>query len=404
MLHNHPHFEEINFAYISDQGLRYVAASASAPNLRAIVATVGSKSLAAIQTLCKACPNLRDLSLRSSAIGIFGDELRGDKIIKAVAQYCPLIESMSTETWKVTDVGLDILATIPTLREIKVASFECTSTAIQRVIESHPNLTCVGVDTTVVDDALVSCIGRCCRNLIKVNLSCFSVSEYVLQDLFRGLPQLEIVHLSKMSNVTLRELFANCYHLVELHLYRIGLALDVEPILHTPYPSLTKLEVIFKGAATSALLDILTCCTNLHVVTLEDCNQVTNEALTVLTRNCRNLDTLIIRSCTNVTFIGMLEVATHCTRLTTLELADIPFDDRVLIQMSLNCRSLSSLSLFSCKDGPVTEAGMLALVERCAGLTRLAVIGWMAEHLTATFNLWHREKVYPHIKLYISPS
>ena len=134
--------------------------------------------------------------------------LPGDELIPTIAQCCPLIESIPTERWSLTDVGLNILANIPTLRELKLTSDVCTSAAAQRLIEAHPNLTLISLEGKDLDDALVNCIGRHCGNLRSLKLyksrSSF-LSDDTLQELFRGCPLLESFNLEqprRISNLT----------------------------------------------------------------------------------------------------------------------------------------------------------------------------------------------------------
>lgn len=139
-------------------------------SLRTINAQVDDDSHEAIQLICHTCLNLISLTLRNGSY-----DLDGDFINQSIAQHCPLIESMSTKHWTLTDAGLDTLATIhtmyssgSTLKQPKVFSSECTSAALKRVVEANPYLRALKVAN--VDDGLVSCIGRCCGNLKRLAL------------------------------------------------------------------------------------------------------------------------------------------------------------------------------------------------------------------------------------------
>ena len=127
LLENSPNLVEISFGRISNEGLRHIAASNCTSALRTIQAEVKYSSLEAIKTICQACPNLRSLYLENDS-----SDLEGDEIIQAVVQYYPMIETMSTERWYLTDVSMDALAAIHTLKELEVCAFSalCSSQAV----------------------------------------------------------------------------------------------------------------------------------------------------------------------------------------------------------------------------------------------------------------------------------
>ena len=393
----------------------HIAASQCSPSLEIIEAVVDDNAAEAIQFLCKACPYIRNLYLGNNS-----SNLDGDAIVQTVAKYCPFIEVLSTDRWTLTDAGLDALATIHYLTELSVRSDDCTSAAVQRVLRANPNLTVLSIYIPGIDDALVSCIGRCSGNLTRLDLhqdrvdhtvgthTFMYVSYKAFIDLFRGCPLLESVILyqqSGMSNATLRALFDNCHYLREVTLvagaFPGGSLLDDEPVLCTYYPTLTKLDVSYGGVSGSALRSIFTYCTNLRELRASCNQQVTDEIIKVLAQNCTYLNTLRLRGCISVTVAGLLEVATHCKNLRHFHLHNIPISDEVLASLSLNCRSLRSLTLLYCHsgDGVVTEAGILALLEGCTDLTSLTVQGSIvAKILISTLDLAKLKQLYPHIK------
>ena len=109
-------------------------------------------------------------------------------------------------------------------------------------------------------------------------------------------------------------------------------------------------SLYFLGVASSS--------SNLRVVDVEECEQYTDETSTVLARGCINLESLTLNGCESVSIAGVLQLATHCSSLKSLGLLSVPVDNEVLIQLSLRCRSLTSLYMFRCEGGPITEAGI----------------------------------------------
>ena len=407
MLETSLHLSEIRFKYISSLGLRVIAASQCCPTLRIIKAEVSVESADAIKDLCQTCPNLITLDLVTDM-----NELLGDEILRTIAKNCPMIESISTERWHLTDVGVKALATMHRLRELKLGFKNCTSAAVQRVITANPNLSVISMKVLEVDEALVNCIGRCCGNLTRLELfrtsssqSFNALSNNTLVALFRGCPLLESLLLYQHNGITsigLRAMFEYCHNLTELDIGNTSpeavQASDLEPVLYAPYLSLSKLKLSFGGVSTRALRDIFTFCTNLRVVDVEECEQYTDETSTVLARGCINLESITLNGCESVSIAGVLQLATHCSSLKSLGLLSVPVDNEVLIQLSLRCRSLTSLYMFRCEGGPITESGIHALVEGCTGLTQFTISGGMVESTAPTLERLKEGKFYPHIK------
>lgn len=402
MLEHSPELFEIMFKFISVQGLMHISTSHCGPSMRTINAEVENSSIPAIQSVCQASPNLTYLRLTFDDSNVYTDAM----ILTAV-QYCPMIKVLPTQSWASTDTALNALATIHTLTELHLLPSSCTSAAVHRVIQSNRNLTLINVSVDNLDDALVRCIGDCCRNLRALSLyisSLPSITDSRLQDLFRGCPLLESFHLSQpggVSNTALRALFEYCPHLTDVGFSGAMPATPPpagEPVLHAHYPCLTKLTVREYGVADSALQSILTHCTNLREVHIRECNHITDETIKVLALQCTSLDIFKLTSCTNITIAGVLEVATHCTSLTKLALRYMPISDEVLILLSLHCSGLTILSMVYCNGELITEAGILAVAEGCTSLTSLCIVGNLLMPLTPTLALLSERQVYTHIK------
>lgn len=411
MLDTSPTLSELCFVRISTEGLKLIASSHCGPLLRVIKADVDGNSIKAINSVCRACPNLRIISLWNSS-----KCLEGDEITQTIMQYCPLIESISIEVWALTDAAMNDLANIHSLKVLKLSRYaRCSSQAIQAVLRSNPNLVTIGVEGKYVNDDLVCCIGSYCFNVRFLHVhksSSNALSVTTLQSLFQGCPLLEYFKLHQsggMTTATLRALFENCHHLAELDVFNSSPAVApvvVESALFTYIPSLTKLKIYRDGLSASALRDIFTYCANLREVELNSCHQVNDALIKLLAQNCPSLDDLDLASCYSVTIVGILEIATLCPRLTRLCLVHMPVNDEFLVQLSLNCPSLTRLLIFGRSGSesgllsyePITEAGVYALVERCTDLTCITISGNMAEPLLATLDLEKLGLSCPHIE------
>ena len=409
VLTHNPKLSEICLKSISNDGLALIVASQCGPSLRSIRAKVDDDALGAIQSLCRACSNLRSLSLRNSS-----DELlNGDAIILTAVQHCPSIEVLSTERWTLTDAGLDLLASIYTLKQLKITSPGCTSAVIQRVLRANPSLVLIRVYIAHLDDALVRCIGNYCGNLKSLALirhSSTLLNDSTLLELFKGCPLLqsfEMYQQSGMSNTVLRALFEYCRDLTELVLSLdkgngtpdSTQVLDLEPVLDSHYPTLTKLKITGEGVSDHALHDMFTYCTNIREIKLRNCKQIIDETITILAQNCCKLASLDLYHCKSITIHGMIQLVTYCTTLTSLTLTGMHVSDIVLVQLSHKCStSIVHLHIYQAPDEIITEAGVLSVVERCTGLTFLTVRGGIKLPLTRKLDLLKQGQMYKHIK------
>ena len=374
-------------------------ASHCGPSLQAIHAKVDDNATEAIMNICRACPNLIVLNI------LLEFPFDGDQVIMTAVKCCPLIEVLPTRSLQLTDASLKAMSSIHTLQQLCIFD-DCTSAAIGLVLQSNPDITCISLGGFFIDDDTVRSISRCCGYLKSIDLDLLparnylALSDEVLAELFRCCPFVvwfELHQYVAMSNVTLSALFENCPHLDGLAIDSVIPSLDQDPIIHSYVPKLTKLWINNGGVTTSALQDIFTYCTNLREVHIHSCNQVNDVNITVLAQTCTSLDFLYLECCKNVSIAGLLEVATHCDSLTVLLLQGMPVNDEVLFQLSLNCLDLTKLSLLCCYGGPVTEAGMIAVVEACTDLT-FTITGKMMESFNSTLDLPKLQQSHPHIK------
>ena len=358
-----PHLSVIYFKHINAKGLRLIA-SECAPSLEIIETEVDYNALEAIQSICRTCPNLTVLRVEN-----FLNDLSPDELILTAVQCCPMIQVLPTLHLELTDAAVNALASENSLTELILNEYHPNSSdVIKRVIESNPHLPCIGLDGDYIDAELVSCIAGSCGNLQILELMKEPFADpdsadisvlfsSALINLFRGCTHLEEFTLHQASGLTseaLRALLQYCPNLRVLDLFinsTIKGSLVDEPVLDAPFPSLTILSVEGNGVAESALRDIFTYCISLSEVRLRKCNQVTDETIQIIVQHCASLAALKQWFCAYVTIAGILE-ATHFFALTLLTLVFMPASDEVLIQLSLYCRSLIRLSLFSC-DGLV---------------------------------------------------
>ena len=296
-----------------------------------------------------------------------------------------MIEVIPTQKWTLTGAAVESLATIHTLKVLKL-SMRCTYTddCLERVLQANPLLEELELEGRPHHDGvLVGAIRNHCENVKKLSLSRLPISSTVLNNLYLETtllrsPQLEVVKLNKciINKATLRTLLQYCYKLTDL---TIGfsaapdLPVDNEPILYDVCPGLTALDFSY-AIPDGVLRDVFTYCTALRRVSLGHCDQVSDEMLLLLTSSCRNLEALTLDSCSNVTVVGLLAALSHCPTVRELDLSHIPLNDDALVQLSLTCPTLTTLRLRSC-NGWITETGILAVVNTCTQLRKLTLSG-----------------------------
>lgn len=381
LLEHSPNLTEISFDFITDEMLRLIASHCRS-SLRIIDAeTVLFNSSEAIIAIFKACPNL--VSLSFSDVNSESTSLPGDAITLAAVQYCPRIEVLPTHIWKSTDIAMNALATIHSLKELTLtSSSEFSISSLKCVLQSNPRVERISIQC--VDDEILSCIGRHCRNLTSFRVKkpyIFSVSDASFHAFVAGCPLLtefRVEHrLGRMHNSDLRVLFHNCCQLTTLNLSTTEYSFaydDTEHILYTPFLSLIRLIIANEAITTTALHDILIYCINIREVYLETCKQVTDETLRILTQYCCSIECLHIESCKYITSAGILEVVTNCTTLTYLYLSHIPITDEILMQLSTHCLNLNTLCIQGC-HGPISETCILHIVNKCTRLSYLRMTG-----------------------------
>ena len=132
---------------------------------------------------------------------------------------------------------------------------------------------------------------------------------------------------------------------------------------------------------------------------LSKCEIVTDIHLKTLADNCTMLQKLELYDCKQLTDTGLLKIATNCTYLRELSLDTVPICDKLLVQLSFTCLSLSSLCLSNC-TGVVSKVGMIALGERCT-LLRVVYITYCYVDMSTTLDDIRKRRIYPHLHLKI---
>lgn len=381
LLHSCPELSSVIFKSINSKGLQLIAAHCG-PSLRVIEATIYLGSVYDLISLCETCPNLTEGKFVPHFPGV-----PGDKIVQTIVQYCPLIEVLTMNQWKLTKAAMNALASLNTLKAFQLDdSQKIKSSAIQRVLQANPFISNICLEGPSINAGLISGIGRHCGNLTSLVLDKDAViDDPALQDLFRGCPLLTVVKLKqrgKLSNTSLTVLFQNCRRLVELDLnvyyvYESDSDAETEPLglapvegdldLGEPHPTLHTLVLHRQCVHDNAVRALFTTCTSLTDIRLSECDYITDENIKALANSCTMLVKVQLNSNIHPNYTSLLDIAYKCTHLRELVLEYVAVNDQLLVQLSHTCPYLSTLRI-GCYTGAITVVGLMALVDRCRQL------------------------------------
>ncbi|EGB06650.1 hypothetical protein AURANDRAFT_28949, partial [Aureococcus anophagefferens] len=162
--------------------------------------------------------------------------------------------------------------------------------------------------------------------------------------MYPGLVELRLANVEKLTDGALR---AIAQHLPKLHL------LDLQAS---------------RGISDSGVIELAQKCTALKALNLCE-TSITDAAITAIANNCGDLEALVLQNCENLTDAA-LQVVT-LPKLTKLYLDDCPaISDAGLIELSRQCTALKSLSI---RSTSITDAAVSAVARNCPDLEELQV-------------------------------
>ena len=164
-----------------------------------------------INVLCKGSPNLKKLSFTEPDADSFTDAA-----VQSIVQHRPHMEVLSFKDWDgITDESLTCLIRLPRLKEIDLSRcFQLSSDGVQELLEANRALEALMLSDfdrmgdeeegpySLINDALLRCIGANCPNLIKLHLCLDSyaadsdVTSESFEAALEGLPALEELAVS----------------------------------------------------------------------------------------------------------------------------------------------------------------------------------------------------------------
>ena len=114
--------------------------------------------------------------------------------------------------------------------------------------------------------------------------------------------------------------------------------------------------------------------TDLVVIGLESCINVTDQCLAELVNRCLKLRTISLAGCDKVTDAGISALSAGCGQLQSINLRDCKkVTDAGISALSVGCGKLHSISILGCDK--VTDAGISALSAGCGQLQFIDLAG-----------------------------
>jgi hypothetical protein len=166
--------------------------------------------------------------------------------------------------------------------------------------------------------------------------------------------------------------------------------------------SLKSLLIINHCYTNIGIIEIVSKCENLQILSITDCDFLTDYENNIIMQNCRHLkilnlsnsikitgegftlplsmcapnhlQSLILLNCKNIMGNGLIAIARSCRNLQHLDLSNCQnITDDGLIAISENCYNLTLLNLWWCKK--ITDDGLIAIVRSCKFLQLLDLSG-----------------------------
>lgn len=139
------------------------------------------------------------------------------------------------------------------------------------------------------------------------------------------------------------------------------------------FPSVTSLRLRGPTVMDAQVLAAARLNPSLTSLDLSQCDNVTDEAMAMLSLETPGLRALNVLGCRDITNDGVRRLARGCVCLTSLCLGWCDLSDNALLVLSKQCTLLEQLDVSGC--GRLSDAGVTAVVSGCRRLTSLSIEG-----------------------------
>ena len=225
-----------------------------------------------------------------------------------------------------------------------------------------------------LDDDVIDAFNSLSPYLTDLSLPLNFPAEMRAVSLLRKIPHLIRVDLSR-SDAFVQELFATLpQSLEELDLSECPwLKSGILKQFAAACPSLEKLNLSANSQLKYAVWGELTHFAHLRQLNLSRCQQISSADLKVILKACPRLTELILDHCKGIDEEGFGFIGKALMQLNTLSLSYCLLSDRVLAEIALHARSLTSIFLSNSEN--ITEKGVMQLIKGAPELRRIDLSG-----------------------------
>eukprot|EP00899_Mesostigma_viride_P021256 jgi/Mesvir1/29131/Mv18430-RA.1 len=152
---------------------------------------------------------------------------------------------------------------------------------------------------------------------------------------------------------------------------------DVLRAVATHCCRLQRLSIPECRISNAAFLRVAAACRGLRQLNLSRCSDITDASITALARNCPLLEQIDLSYCSRVTDAGFIAIISSCQHLVHLNGANTRMGDSSMDAIAQHRPGMRHLIVDDpdrgWSSGPVTAAGILAVLDACPGLQQLYV-------------------------------
>ena len=161
----------------------------------------------------------------------------------------------------------------------------------------YPELRSLSVNHENVSDDLIVCIGSHCKNLLRLEIRpCPKIADKSFKCLAQCtlLQELLLGNAVKLSEATLKHLLRSCKDLRRLALPMSLIQFEYLEVETIQSNSLTSLDLTLASVTDSSVYTIARSFPSLMELCLSNCEEITDECLSVIETHCKNLKILNI--------------------------------------------------------------------------------------------------------------
>ncbi|XP_051114758.1 F-box/LRR-repeat protein 3 [Andrographis paniculata] len=305
------------------------------------------------------CLNISDVGLAKIVIG------------------CPNLEKLSVKwCFDITNLGVQLLSKKSTgLKHLDISYLKVTSDSLRWIsgMERLEILKMVGCG--LVDDMGLEYIGKGCPSLKVLDVSrCDRLSTSALGSIIKGHCCLLQLHASYCFS-DLRLAISNQFmDLKKLNVLRIDGARVSDStlgIISKTCRFLSEIGLSKCRVTDAGIVQLVNGCTNLKVLNLTCCSDLTDDAIFAVANYCQGLLCLQLECCNLLTERSLDYLASRCFLLKEIDLTDCSGVNDIGLKYLSKCTELKSLKLGLCMN--ITDKGLSYIASNCFEIREMDV-------------------------------